>query len=376
MHEIIEALISLLISTASTPEAVILFAGDAMQHEAQLQAALNSSKNHTDYDYSECFTDIESAIKQADYAVVNLEVPLGGAPYSGYPMFGAPDSYAKSLKDAGFDMFLTANNHTLDRRDKGLRRTIRVLDNLEVDHIGTYNDKASRDSILPFIKDIKGFNVGFLNYTYGTNGIKIKENTVVDYIDTTLIARDIDAVRAKGAEIVTVALHWGIEYDLLPNKQQKELADFLTDKCVDMIIGGHPHVIQPMEMRLNKNGKKTFIVYSLGNFISNMKTDDTRGGAIARVKLKRDTTGVAFVDSSSYSLVFTVPPGDGSKNYRLVDATEHKAGSRQFNCNTFVSRAKSIFDKHNINVPFEKINRNHNVHNDERHDTPATGDQQ
>ncbi|MDE5808653.1 MAG: CapA family protein [Muribaculaceae bacterium] len=375
MHEIVEALISLLITTASTPEAVILFAGDAMQHEAQLQAAQNSSKNHIDYDYSECFTEIESAIKQADYAVVNLEVPLGGAPYSGYPMFGAPDSYAVSLKDAGFDMFLTANNHTLDRRDKGLRRTVHVLDSLGVDHIGTYRNKAARDSVLPFLKEIKGFSVGFLNYTYGTNGIKIKENTVVDYIDTALISRDIDALRANGAEIITVALHWGIEYDLLPNQKQKELANFLTDKGVDMIIGGHPHVIQPMEMRINKTGKKTFLVYSLGNFISNMKTDDTRGGAIARVKLKRDEDGVAHVDAATYSLVFTIPPGDGKKNYRLVDATERKAGSRQQNCNSFVYRARSIFDKHNINVPIEKVNHNQIGRNGERHDTPAKSGQ-
>ena len=142
-----------------------------------------------------------------------------------------------------------------------------------------------------------------------------------------------------------------------------------------MIIGGHPHVIQPMEMRINKTGKKTFLVYSLGNFISNMKTDDTRGGAIARVKLKRDEDGVAHVDAATYSLVFTIPPGDGKKNYRLVDATERKAGNRQQNCNSFVYRARSIFDKHNINVPFEKINHNQIGRNGERHDTPAKSGQ-
>lgn len=357
MHELVEALIALILSTAS-PEAVILFAGDAMQHEAQLQAAQSASGTRNDYDYTDYFTEIKDAVNGADYAVVNLETPLGGKPYSGYPMFCAPDSYGTALKDAGFDMFLTANNHTLDRRDKGLRRTISVLDSLGVDHIGTYRDKAARDSILPFVKNVKGFNIGFLNYTYGTNGITIKDNTVVDYIDTTLISRDIDAVRAKGAEIVTVALHWGNEYQLLPTNEQKRLADYLTDKGVDLIIGGHPHVIQPMEMRENiKHGKKTFLVYSLGNFISNMKTADTRGGALAKVKLKRDsTTGKALVDTAAYSLVFTVPPGNGNKNYRLVDATENKAWTWQSACDNFVSRANAIFDKHNINVPLQKVN--------------------
>ncbi|MDE6810179.1 MAG: CapA family protein [Muribaculaceae bacterium] len=357
MHELVQALVALILTTAS-PEAVILFAGDAMQHEAQLQAALNASDNHKNYDYTDCFGEIKEAISSADYAVVNLETPLGGAPYSGYPMFCAPDSYASALKDAGFDMFLTANNHTLDRRDKGLRRTIAALDSLGVDHIGTYRDKAARDSIMPFIKNVKGFNIGFLNYTYGTNGITIRDNTVVDYIDTALISRDIDAVRAKGAEIITIALHWGNEYQLLPASTQKQLADYLTDKGVDMIIGGHPHVIQPMEMRVNaESGKKTLLVYSLGNFISNMKTDDTRGGAMARVKLTRDsTTGKAMVDTAAYSLVFTVPPDNDNKNYRLVDATENKAGSWQGTCDQFVSRARGIFDKHNINIPIQKVN--------------------
>ena len=163
---------TLLISVASlllgSGHATLVFAGDAMQHQSQLD---NSRRPDGSFDYSHYFSAIEPYIKSADYAVVNLETPIGQKGYSGYPMFCAPAAYAKVLGDAGFDMLLTANNHTLDRRDRGLRHTYAVLDSLGVDHIGTYPSPAERNATLPFIRDINGFKVAFLNYTYGTNGI-------------------------------------------------------------------------------------------------------------------------------------------------------------------------------------------------------------
>ena len=142
---------------ASTAEEVqkrdsitLLFVGDAMQHEAQLdQAKLAGNGVHN---YDGCFDLIAPLVKEADYAVVNLEVPLGGGPvYRGYPCFSAPDSYAKALRDAGFDLFLTANNHCLDSGDKAARRTLTALDSLKVDHIGTYYDDKEREKLVPFI---------------------------------------------------------------------------------------------------------------------------------------------------------------------------------------------------------------------------------
>ena len=328
-------------------QAEIVFAGDAMQHQAQLDAA--RCKDGT-YDYSKCFEEIAPYIRTADYAVVNLETPVGGSNFTGYPCFNAPVSYARALSDAGFDLLLTANNHTLDRRDKGLHVTIDSLDNVGIQHIGTYHCSASRDSIMPFVKDISGIKVGFLNYTYGTNGIEIKGEAVVDYIDRDLISRDLAKLRDAGAEILTVAVHWGDEYHLIENSAQRSLADFLVGEGVDLIIGGHPHVIQPMEVRHNSSlDKDVLVVYSLGNFISNMKTRDTRGGAIVKVNLVRDRDGVARFKSAGYKLVFTEPPVSPDDNFKLVIADDYD-GPWKAACKAFVSAAEDIFNRHNVNV--------------------------
>lgn len=328
-------------------QAEIIFAGDAMQHQAQLDAA-RSSKSV--YDYSKCFEEIAPLVETADYAVVNLETPIGGSNFSGYPCFNAPSSYARALKEAGFDLMLTANNHTLDRRDKGLHTTIDSLDAAGIEHLGTYHNAAARDTILPFVKNISGIKVGFLNYTYGTNGIEIKGDAVVDYIDRPTIKRDITALRDAGAEIVTVAVHWGDEYHLIENPSQRSLADFLVAEGVDIIIGGHPHVIQPMEVRHNDEfDKDVLVVYSLGNFISNMKTRDTRGGAIVKVILVRDRDGIARFESAAYRLVFTEPPTSTGDNFKVVFADDYN-GSWKAACDAFVSSAEDIFKRHNVNV--------------------------
>lgn len=333
-------------------EATIVFAGDAMQHSAQIEAARRSDGT---YDYSECFSGIAPYVTSADYAVVNLETPLGGKPYSGYPCFCAPDSYATALKDAGFDLMLTANNHILDRRDRGLARTIQELDRQDISHIGTYVNPAARDSVLPFIETINGFRVGFLNYTYGTNGITATGDVVVDYIDRETMHRDIARTRQAGAEIVTVAIHWGNEYKMLPDRPQKAIAEFLKNEGVDIIMGGHPHVIQPMELTHDSiSERNTLTVYSLGNFISNMKTRDTRGGALVKVTLRRDSTGKAAVSEASYRLVFTIPPERAGSNYRLVYADSCDSRQWQYHCNSFTSSALSVLDRHNINVARDK----------------------
>lgn len=330
-------------------EAELVFAGDAMQHSAQNKAAKQADGT---YSFDECFASIAPYVVAADYAVVNLETPLGGAPYSGYPMFCAPDSYSMALKNAGFDLMLTANNHALDKRDKGVKRTLDVLDEQGLDHVGTYRNKADREKSLPLIKVINGFKIAFLNYTYGTNGIKVQSDVVVDLIDKSVMKKDIENARAAGAEVITVAIHWGVEYVLLPNSAQKTMADFLTEQGVDLIIGGHPHVIQPMEMRWSKtHNKKVFLIYSLGNLISNMTTKDTRGGALAKVKLTRDENGKPVIDTASYRLVFTLQPGGGSTNFRLIPVEDYTSGALKRHCNVFVNNAVKIFNKHNIDVP-------------------------
>lgn len=350
MHLFI-TLISLLSLLFGRDEAEIVFAGDAMMHTAQLQAAKQADGH---YDFSECFTEFAPFIQTADYAVVNLETPVSRPPYSGYPCFNAPATYIDALHEAGFDLFLTANNHTLDRRDRGLKATIEALDSRKLPHVGTYTDAASRAQSLPLIVDINNIKVAFLNYTYGTNGITIQGNVVVDYIDRTHIADDIAKARMRGAEIITVCIHWGEEYKLQPNASQRSLADFLVSQGVDLIIGGHPHVIQPMEVRhSDRFNKDVLVVYSLGNFISNMKTRDTRGGAIVRVRLLRDEQGAARFDSATYRLHFTVPASQGH-NFRLFPVEGDIPAMWLPQCDAFVRSADGIFTRYNIGVERER----------------------
>lgn len=343
-------------SAMQTSGVDLVFVGDAMQHQAQLDQALSVGKGKN-YDYSDCFTLIAPTITEADYAVCNLEVPLGGGPrYSGFPCFSAPDSYAKALRDAGFDLFLTANNHCLDSGDKAARRTLKALDDLGVDHIGTYNDAVQRDSLVPFIKDIRGIKFGFLNYTYGTNGIPPREGMEVAMIDRERIAKEMKKTRDAGAEILCVTLHWGIEYVLNENAGQRALAEFLIDQGADLIIGGHPHVVQPMRVHHNeKEDKDVLVVYSLGNFISNMKTTDTRGGALVKVRVERDENGKAKFKNAAYDIFYSAKPTGSGSNFKVIPshlAPEHIPVAERQKWLMFERSARRLFDNENVGVPF------------------------
>ncbi|MDE6560436.1 MAG: CapA family protein [Muribaculaceae bacterium] len=341
----------------SRPGATLLFAGDAMQHQAQLDQALLEGDGKR-YDYSECFRWIAPTVTEADYAVVNLEVPLGGGPvYSGYPCFSAPDSYAQALVDAGFDMMLTANNHCLDSGMKAARRTISALDSLGIDHIGTYHDSADREKKVPFIKDINGIKFGFLNYTYGTNGIPAKDGMEVSLIDRKKIAEEMKQTRDAGAEIIVVTMHWGIEYVLKENAIQRDQAQFLIDNGADMVIGSHPHVIQPMKMvRDEKRQQDVPVVYSLGNFISNMKTGDTRGGAYVRVRVERDPDGTPRVKWADYDTFFCAKPTGKGSNYTVIpsDRTDLIPKAQMDHWRIFDRSSSKVFDAENVNIPRRK----------------------
>lgn len=332
----------------------LLFVGDAMQHQAQLDQALIEGDNKR-YDYSDCFGLLAPMVTEADYAVVNLEVPLGGGPqYRGYPCFSAPDSYAESLRDAGFDLFLTANNHCLDSGDKAARRTLKALDRIGVDHIGTFDSKTARDTTAVFIKDINGIKIGFLNYTYGTNGIEPKAGMEVALIDREKMKKEIEATRNAGAEMICVTVHWGIEYVLHENQSQRDLADFLVGQGVDLIIGSHPHVIQPMKVvRNEKENKDVLIVYSLGNLISNMKTTDTRGGALVKVRVEREAGGRPVFKNAAYDIFFSAKPEGKGSNFKVYPSSHSNSipPAQKDHWRMFERNARKVFNECNINVP-------------------------
>ena len=264
-------------ASAQTIDSIsIYFAGDIMQHEAQLKAALRADGT---YDYTGCFTQVTPEIEAADIAVCNFETTLGGAPYSGYPQFCSPDELAAAVRDAGFDIFLTANNHCLDRRTRGLVRTLDVLDSLGIPHLGTYRDLAERDSLYPYIIERNSMRIALLNYTYATNGIPVAAPYIVNYIDTTQIKADVIRARQFKADCIIACMHWGTEYRLEPDKSQKTLEEWLYSIGVDHIIGGHPHVVQPIRTLPHRyHAGSSLTVWSLGNYISNMSAPHTFQG--------------------------------------------------------------------------------------------------
>lgn len=328
----------------------LLFAGDLMQHQAQIEAA----QTKVGYDYSSCFEHVKKEIGEADLAIANLEVTLAGKPYRGYPSFSAPDEYLYAIKDAGFDVLLTANNHCLDRGRRGLERTVLMLDSLRIPYAGTYINKEERKNRYPLLVEKNGFRIVLLNYTYGTNGIEVSAPNLVNYIDREQIKEDILAARRMLPDVIIACMHWGIEYRMLPERPERELADWLIEQGVDHVIGSHPHVLQPMEIkRDSRTPSKHVVVYSLGNFISNMSKENTDGGAMVKLELQRIFRITRLVDCQ-YSLVWTSRPAlSGKKNFELYPATFLHKPIKNEEVNAmkrFLVGARSLFDAHNKGI--------------------------
>lgn len=345
-------------SVLPSPKLTLLFVGDLMQHQGQLNAA-STSKG---YDYTDCFRYVKEEISQADIAIANLEVTLGGKPYTGYPAFSAPDEYLQAIKDAGFDVLTTANNHCLDRSRKGLERTILMLDSLRLPHAGTYVNAEARARRYPLLLEQNGFRIALLSYTYGTNGIKVTPPNVVNYIDKKVITQDIEAARALHPDAIIACMHWGIEYQSLPNNEQKSLADWLLSQGVTHVIGCHPHVVQPLELRTDSLTKQQNIVaYSLGNFISNMTARRTDGGLMLKLELTKDS--VTRVTDCAYSLVWTARPVlSRQKNYTLYPVgplTDSLPEAARNHLKIFINDTQTLLQKHNRNIGeyffFQKI---------------------
>lgn len=328
-----------------------LFAGDAMQHQAQLDVA----KTKNGYDYSSYFGHVTDEIKRADIAVVNLEITLPGGKYTGYPRFGAPDEFAFALKDAGFDIFLTANNHILDRGKDALERTVSILDSMKVRHTGAFPNKEKRDIYYPLMMIKNGIRIAMLNYTYDTNGYKPQEPNIVNYIDKKQILKDIEDAKKMKADIIIANMHWGIEYVLKHNKEQEALANFLVKNGVQLVIGNHPHVVQPIDIKKDSCGISNVIVYSMGNLISNMKPVNTRGGMMVKIDISKDGDNPVKIDSCSYSLVWVnklMKDKDTPTFYELLpvagfnnDEGKRKLGEAEFlKMQTFTTNAKNAIE--------------------------------
>lgn len=348
--------------TSGDNQITLLFAGDAMQHDSQIRAAYNGKS----YDYSECFVHLKEEISSADISFVNFEASLGGKPYKGYPMFSAPDQYAFALKDIGFDVFLTANNHIVDRGNRGLIRTIAILDSMQVYHTGVFRNEHERSRKYPLFIEENGIRFAILNYTYGTNGLFASAPLLVNYIDHEQIEKDIAKAKEGKADIIIANMHWGNEYEMRQNIHQKNTAQFLVDHGVDLVIGSHPHVVQPSVTIPDEKGNiSNLIVYSLGNFVSGMVAPNTDGGQIVKVILEKDSTDVR-IKSAEYALIYRhkeVVAGKLKYQVIPVSLTENisypildnkaivlsKAAQKQLD--SFAKSARKILRKYNVNVP-------------------------
>ena len=327
----------------------LLIAGDLMQHEPQIKAARRADGS---YNYDECFSRVKNEIERADVAIANFEVTLGGPPYRGYPQFSAPDEYLNACLKAGFDIMLTANNHCLDSYQRGLERTIHVMDSLGVPHLGTYVNAQERQQKYPFLLEQNGIRVVLLNFTYGTNGLKVKEPNVVNYMDTLQIAEDIEKAKQMKPDVIVAIPHWGIEYQTLPSKEQRHIADWLIRQGVDHVIGGHPHVAQPLELL---NNGRNLVAYSLGNFISNQAKPNTYGGYMVRMeftKLDSITSSVTTLSDCGYTLYWVSRPADSGHRhqYRILPIDEPDSAltaAERTKRNTIRASMRRLFEKNN-----------------------------
>lgn len=345
--------------------ATVISTGDIMVHSTQLDGAKTQSG---EYDFSAFFKEAEPYFKAADLAVANLEVTFGGTEsgqYSGYPVFNTPDSLADTIKASGLNFLITANNHAYDTGLCGLKHTAQVLKQRGIEFIGT---RETADDPSFAVKEINGIKIGIANFTYETSGktagrkylngaiIAEEANDLInsfsyDRIDEfyTTSANMISEMKQSGADYIVFYMHWGNEYKLSPDTWQKTVAQKLSNLGVNMIIGSHPHVIEPVELIRSEDGESTTVcIYSMGNCISNQRqelmdscpTGHTEDGVLFSFTLKKDKDGVSlngldliptwvnkYKGGSGYQ--YTVYPlesaEDGSQKYSLDSAAASKA---------------------------------------------------
>ncbi len=277
------------ITADSVSTVTISFVGDLMCHTPQLEY---SKAGRDSFDFNPSFREIKKYFLSSDLALGNLETTISGrgSIYSGYPLFNSPDLYLSALRAAGFKLLFTANNHALDRGKKGVLRTIEKINENKMIPVGTFISDKDRDSIR--IMEINGIRIVFLAYTFGMNGnyISSKEKYLVNVIDTNIIKKDIWNARSKGTDAVVIYFHFGDEYSHTPSEYQKSIVRFAEKYGADIIIGSHPHSIQPGEyFQSSKNNiGKGLVVYSLGNFLSNQRWRYSDAGMILKIKLEKN----------------------------------------------------------------------------------------
>lgn len=335
-----------------TSNVKMTFVGDLMVHQDQLDNAYVKATKK--YDFENEFKLVKPYLENSDFTIGNLETVFGGEEigYTDYPRFNSPDSFAVALKNSGFDLLTTANNHSNDKDEAGILRTIKMLKYLEIDNFGTYSTKAERDNI--YIKEINNIKFAFLSYTYGTNGIKVSEGKdyLVNIMSEKLIKSDIQRAKLLNPDFIIVMPHMGNEYELYPNDTFKNWINLMLTAGADIVIASHPHVIQPVEFIeiKDKSGetRNCFVAYSMANFVSSQRTMPREAGFMLNLYFEKTTDQKPVLKNVSY-----IPT--------WVKFTNEKGG-RDIVVTSVIDTIKKIDEGKNVDLRQKDINRVRSVY--------------
>lgn len=333
----------------SVPEDSVLtvtlcFTGDLMCHSTQFNYANVGADT---FDFTGVYTEVKTFLSESDFTVGNLETVVAGKNkgYSGYPYFNAPDDFIYALKDAGFDLLITANNHALDQGWDGVKRTIEIINDNQLYQTGTFVSKEDRDSVRIF--EINSIKIGFLAYSENTNGLPIPKGKdfAINLIDEELIKNDIVKAREKNVDVVLVHLHFGQEYLREPDDYQKQIVNKIIGLGADIIIGGHPHVIQPVNFFKTNNAEldSGFVAYSLGNFVSNQRWRYSDAGLILNIQISKNIlTDSIYIREVNY-LPTWVFKGETEKGREYVILPSQL--SNDTTCNYLTKQDKKLMEE-------------------------------
>ena len=281
--------------------------GDIMNHQAQINSALRHGKP----DYSTFLYHIRDKVDSADIAICNMEYTLAGPPYSGYPSFCAPDEYTVYLRDLGFDVLLTANNHILDKGYKGLSRTFAVLDTLKgVQYTGMSRNQSEDRSRYPLMLECKGMRIAIINFTYNTNRRPTQNWPKINYMVDEDILAAMNRAKENGADLILAFPHWGTEYKFIHNQVQENYARLLIDNGANAVIGGHPHFVQDMEWMGDVP-----VFYSLGDVVSNMDRECSRLGLAVNLDIILKSGEKPRIAISGVEYLWNSRPGEVEESF-------------------------------------------------------------
>ena len=329
-------------------EVSLVMVGDNLLH---MPLVRNAETSKGIYNFDSLYEKMGSYFKEADLAVIVQETVLGGKElgYSGYPLFNSPQEVGDSMVNAGFDIILHATNHTLDKGQKGVENTLEYWKtHPDIKVLGINESEEAKNTINYIEKN--GIKMAVMNYTDSTNGISVPQNKpyLINTVDRERMARELQEAE-QNADISIVFMHWGTEYKLDADESQRDLAKFLCENGADLIMGSHPHVIEPVEWVKSDSGKSALVFYSLGNYVSRQKEATNLLGLLAKVTICSDVDGTRISYASVTPTVTHYNSGSrGFYVYPLKDYTDElasKHGVAQYDGKVSVERFRNTFEK-------------------------------